>query len=62
MVIQEPSRLGGGSIGSYQGTTTPARGETRLDLFNRVREQIGRDYPGSVGGAVVAFDVQPNKI
>lgn len=58
MVIQQR----GGVVGSYQGTTTPERGETRLDLFNRVRTEIGRDYPDSVNGAVIDFDVQPNKL
>jgi hypothetical protein len=58
MVIQEP----GNSVGSYQGLTTPERGETRIDLFNRIRQEIKSDYPSSVRGAVIAFDVQPNKL
>lgn len=58
MVIQGPSN----SVGSYQGLTTPERGETRIDLFNRIRQEIERDYPSSVRGAVIAFDVQPNKL
>ena len=62
MVIQWPNGDGKNTVGSYQGVTTPERGETRLDVFNRVRKEIERDYPGSAGGAVIAFDVQPNKL
>lgn len=62
MVIQWPDKTVGNTVGSYQGVTTPERGETRLDLFNRVREQIRSDYPDSRVGAVIAFDVQPNHL
>ena len=58
MVVQERS----GVVGSYQGVVTPERGETRMDLFNKVRAEIERDRPANVGGAVTAFDVQPNKL
>jgi hypothetical protein len=61
MVIEAPSAMGV-RINSYQGTRTPGRGMTRLDLFNSVRAEVEERDPLSRGGVVTAFDVQPNKL
>lgn len=61
MVIQTPNARGM-HLGSYQGTRTPKRGQTRLDLFNDVLDEMYQKYPESRGGVVIAFDIQPNKI
>ncbi|GHB15034.1 hypothetical protein GCM10018777_55900 [Streptomyces albogriseolus] len=49
-------------LNSYQGTVTPARGATRMDLFNEVRGFVEENDPRSKGGIVLAFDIQRNKI
>ncbi|MFI9598965.1 hypothetical protein ACIHCX_03620 [Streptomyces sp. NPDC052043] len=61
MTIQTPNAAGY-NVTDYQGTLTPARGATRLDLFNEIREEIYRESPHSRGGVVIAFDVQPNQL
>ncbi|MFF2383743.1 hypothetical protein [Streptomyces sp. NPDC058108] len=61
MTIQTPNG-GGYWIGSYRGVLTPESEATRLSLFNEIREEINQRDPLAVGGAVIAFDVQPNKL
>ncbi|MET9190096.1 hypothetical protein ABZX63_33255 [Streptomyces tendae] len=61
MTIQTPNGAGY-RINSYQGVLTPEPGTTRLSLFNEVREEIDRRDPLAIGGAVIAFDVQPNNL
>ncbi|MGW4703252.1 hypothetical protein [Streptomyces sp. NPDC004285] len=62
MAIQTSTAATGTTIGDYQGTISPPRGTTRFDLFNKVRAEVEQRYPQAVGGVVVAFDVQPNKL
>lgn len=62
MVIQTPGADGRTQVTSCQGTTTPKRGVTRLDLFNEVRELVRSNHPHTEHGAVIAFDVHPNKL
>jgi hypothetical protein len=62
MSIQTSSADGTTFLGSFQGTITPSRGRTRLDLFNQIRADINERELLTRGGAVVAFDIQPNKI
>lgn len=61
MVIQASNPMGF-SVNSYQGTWTPARGATRLDLFNAIRQHVNDTEPHCRTGVVTAFDIQPNKI
>jgi hypothetical protein len=61
MTIQTASE-DGSRISDYAGTVTPARGKTRMDMFNQVREEIGSYAPHTRAGAVLAFDLQPNKL
>lgn len=61
MTIQTPNQAGY-NITDYQGVLTPKPGTTRIDLFNEIRDQIYRDFPQSRGGAVIAFDAQPNEL
>jgi hypothetical protein len=61
MTIQTPNGAGY-RINSYQGVLTPRPGTTRLSLFNEVRAEIDQRDPLAIGGAVIAFDVQPNKL
>lgn len=62
MTIQAPNSTGGFYMNSYQGTRTPKRGSTRLDLFNSIRQEIGENDPLGKNGVVIAFDIQPNKL
>jgi hypothetical protein len=50
------------SVASYQATRTPSPGQTRLDLYYAILNEIVRLHPESRGGAVIAFDIQPNKL
>ena len=61
MTIQKPNAHGY-FLNSYQGTLTPAPGTTRLTLFNEIREEVDRQDPRTIGGVVIAFDVQPNEL
>lgn len=61
MTIQTPNGAGF-NISDYQGVLTPEPGETRLSIFNDLREQIVREFPRSSGGSVIAFDLQPNEL
>ncbi|WP_432185462.1 hypothetical protein [Streptomyces tendae] len=61
MTIQTPNAHGY-RINDFQGVLTPEPGTTRLSLFNEIREEITRRDPLSAGGAVIAFDVQPNEL
>lgn len=61
MAIQTPNGAGY-RLNSYQGVLTPEPGTTRLSLFNEVLEEINRRDPLSIGGAVIAFDAQPNEL
>lgn len=62
MTIQAPNGTGGIYMNSYQGTRTPHRGATRLELFNAIRQEIKQVDPLSESGVVIAFDIQPNKL
>jgi hypothetical protein len=62
MSIRTPHLDGSTFVGSYQGTITPSRGRTRLDLFSQIRADIDETDPRAVGGATIAFDIQPNKL
>lgn len=62
MVIHTPRTDGRTHVGTYTGTITPKRGESRLDLFNYLRGYCYAKYPDSQDGSVTAFDIQPNKI
>jgi hypothetical protein len=49
-------------LGSRSGTCTPQHGETRYDLYLRIRAQV-LDAAGLADGPVpvtITFDVQPN--
>lgn len=61
MSIQTPNAHGY-RLNSYQGTRTPKKGETRLDLFNDILREVQQHDPLSRGGIVLAFDIQRNKI
>ncbi|MEU6543848.1 hypothetical protein [Streptomyces sp. NPDC046859] len=62
MSIQGPNGAGGFYLNSYQGTRTPKRGATRLELFNSIRQEVSENDPLSQSGVVIAFDIQPNKL
>jgi len=47
---------------SFTGTVTPGPGETRLDLFGRIHDQIVSENPAVRDASVLAFDIQPNQI
>lgn len=47
---------------SFAGTSTPAPGATRMDLYNDITEKIRRENPHLAGMAVIAFDIQPNQL
>lgn len=49
-------------MGSYQGVLTPEPEETRLELFNSIRDDIFAGDPRARGGVVLAFDLQPNQV
>lgn len=44
------------------GTLDPPRKATRLDVLNLIRGELEKRIPECRGGAVVAFDVQPNRL
>ena len=49
-------------VGSYSGTCTPAVGETRYDLYQRIRSAV-LEEAGRADGLVpvtLFFDLQPN--
>jgi hypothetical protein len=62
LTIQMPGEGGTTSVGSYQGTLTPSRKETRLDALNKLRDLVAKQYPKTKDGVVLAFDIQPNKL
>ena len=47
---------------SFAGTSTPAPGATRMDLFNDIIEKIHAGNPHLADVAVIAFDIQPNQL
>lgn len=61
MVIQAPNAAGY-HLNSYQGTWTPQRGETRLDVFNAIRSYVDEQDPRARGGIATDFDLQPNQL
>ncbi len=52
-----------GFIWHFQGTTEVNPGETRHDVYERLRAWFTTELaPDSAGGAVLFFDLQPNKL
>jgi hypothetical protein len=49
-------------LSSHQGIRDVQPGQTRMDLFNSIRDEIYRNTPQARGGAVIAFDIQPNEL
>lgn len=46
----------------YSGTWTPKPGATRLDMLNAIVAYLAEQQPETAGGAVTAFDFQPNEL
>ncbi|MFG2794998.1 hypothetical protein [Streptomyces sp. NPDC048419] len=61
ITLQAPSPAGL-SFFNYQGTVTPGRDNTRLDVFNEIRKDLVSRFPHLGKGVVLAFDVQPNRL
>jgi hypothetical protein len=61
MVIQT-SINGGTQVSENYGTLTPNEGATRIDLYEAVKADAIRRNPIAAHGAVIAFDIQPNKL
>ncbi|MEU6284942.1 hypothetical protein [Streptomyces sp. NPDC047028] len=61
MTMQVPSEKGA-VLYNYQGTVTPAKHNTRLDLFNEIRKNLTGRFPHLGDAIVVTFDVQPNRL
>jgi len=51
-----------GDAMSFSGTSTPAPGATRMDMFNEIVREINAEHPETTRAAVLAFDIQPNKL
>lgn len=61
MSIQTPNAQGY-YMSNHHGHATPLPDETRYDLFLRLISEVNHYEPRTVGGTVLAFDVQPNQI
>jgi hypothetical protein len=61
MVI-ETHTPGGSQTSENYGTLTPDSGATRIDLYQAIKAEAIRRNPLAAHGAVVAFDIQPNKL
>lgn len=61
MTLEVPSE-NGDVLYNYQGTVTPARDNTRLDLFNEIKKTLISRFPHLEAAVVVTFDVQPNRL
>ncbi|MFJ1865530.1 hypothetical protein ACIOD1_12945 [Streptomyces sp. NPDC088097] len=44
------------------GAITPPPGATRLDMFEKLRQQVLAEDPSYAEAAVISFDIQPNKL
>ena len=63
ITIQASHPGGGVSTRYFQGTVTPAPGETRMDVFNRLLQEVSEVEPAfRQNGVVLAFDLQPNQL
>ena len=62
IAVQTRPAGGGLVITQSQGHWTAARKQTRLDVFNEIRKLLAEAYPVTTDGAVIAFDLQPNKL
>lgn len=52
----------GSKMRQFDGHIDPPRGMSRLDAFYEIRKGLDAQYPEIVGGVVLAFDIQPNKL
>jgi hypothetical protein len=62
ITIQYTRTNGSFGITSANGAWTPDRKATRLDVFNAIRAELESQHPECRGGAVLAFNLQPNKL
>lgn len=62
MAIQMSTEMGRTDITGGWGTWTPGKGQTRYDIFQEIRASLSEKYPQCAGGAVIAFDIQPNEL
>jgi hypothetical protein len=61
IVVQTPRRFRRPVITASTGTITAMPGDSRYDLFWKVRDQVDADYPQARGGRVIAFELQRNE-
>lgn len=62
IAVQYPHPDGGTGIAHQVGGWTPEKGATRFDVFLEIHKQLIETYPRAATGAVITFDLQPNKL
>lgn len=65
--VQWPTKHRGGRMSgaNYGSTTTPAPGETRADVYDRIRNHVYRDLLATIGvdsPTVVFWTLEPNQL